>query len=245
VRRESEDGTHWSSYQVQFQPDWRDAHDTQFMDVSPVRQGSGYAAIVAIFHGVNQMMDLQFAGSRDGKQWFRPFPRVPCLANAPLGEVGGALYYNNKNLVEDGERLHHYYSAIDGLHGDVYGKVDDEYLQYGSLCRASWEKGRLWAAVPAAAGPTEGVLRTHPLEGVAGKRLVLNALTLEGGEVSAELLDGTTALRGFGRSESRAFRGNAKLHTFQWSGGGSCPRDGLALALYMRRARVYGFEWRV
>ena len=102
----------------------------------------------------------------------------------------------------------------------------------------------MWAAVPAAAGPTEGALRTRPLEGVAGKRLVVNAMTLGNGEVTAELLEGNMAVQGFGRSDVRPFRGNAKLHTFQWAAGTACPRDGVALSLRMRRARLYGFEWR-
>ena len=248
VRRTSEDGTHWSAYEPQMLPDWRDAHDTQFMDLSPIRQGSGYAAIIAVYHCLNQMMDLQFAGSPDGRNWFRPFPRVPCVANAPLGDCGGGLLYGAKNPIEDGETLHFYYNAMDGLHGDVYGKLDDEYLQYGSMCRASWEKGRLWSAVPANAGPVDGVLTTCPTES-GGKTLYVNAVTLEGGEVTAELLEGNQweiglPVEGFARADTRVFRGDSKCTALVWAGGRRCPKDGLMLRFYLRRARLYGFEWR-
>jgi len=244
VRRESLDGSHWSPFELQIKPDWRDSHDTQFMDISPLRQGSGYVAIVAVFHSLNQMMDLQFAGSRDGKKWFRPFPRVPCLSNPPLGDHGGGLFYSAKNMVEDGDFLHHYYSAIDGLHGDVYGKLDDEYLQYGSLCRASWEKGRLWAAVPAAAGPTEAVLTTLPLTDIAGKQLIMNVQTFGDGQLTAELLEAGRPLNGFSQSDGRVFQGNSKFHAFTWKGGDRCPQEGFSVRFRFRRARLYGFEWR-
>ena len=253
VRRESRDGSKWSLYETIMQPDWRDAHDTQFMDLSPLRQGSGYVAIVAVYHALNQTMDLQFAGSPDGRQWFRPIPRMPCLFN----QTGAALYYNSHEMIEDGDHLYFYYAAMEGLHSAIYGKTCTEYLQYGTLCRARWEKGRLWAAVPAAGGPTEAEFTTMPLDNVVGKQLVINAVTHGDGAVTAELClpipsghpkswDGEPGKgpAGFSFTDARAFRGDEKLHVFSWKGGSRAPRDGVMLRFRIKRAKLYGFEWR-
>lgn len=249
-RSESEDGLNWSSYRVILEPDWRDAQDTQFMDMGTIRQGKGLVAIVAVYHCLSQRMDLQFAGSPDGKRWFRPFPRTTCLPNTPLGDCGGGLFYGTPYIIEEGDRLHFYFGAMEGLHGDVYGKVDDEYLQYGGMCRASWEKGRLWAIVPAAGGPTEAHFTCFPTKEMAGKTLLINAVTLPGGEIAAELRrdDGWEigpAIEGFSREDCAAFHGDSKCTLLAWKGGGRCPREGLLLRFYLRRARLYGFEWRV
>jgi hypothetical protein len=131
-----------------------------------------------------------------------------------------------------------------GLHGDVYGKTDDEYLQYGTLCRASWETGRLWSIVPAAGGPTKATLTTHPLTGVAGKQLAINALTVDDGELTVELLDEGRPLAGFTEKDGIVFRGNSKLEVFRWKSGDRCPKDGVSLCFRFRRARLYGFDWR-
>ena len=250
VRRESKDGSHWSPYQIILEPDWRDAHDTQFMDMGTIRQDGGVVAVVAVYHCLSQRMDLQLAGSPDGKQWFRPFPRTTSVPNAPLGDCGGGLFYGTPYVIEDGDKLHFYFGSLEGLHGDVYAKVDGEYLQYGGMCRASWEKGRLWALVPAAGGPTQAHATCLPVKASAGKTLYINALTLPDGEISAELRrdDGWEIgppIEGFGREDCAPFHGDSKCAPLTWKGGDRCPREALLLRLHLTRARLYGFEWRV
>ena len=257
VRRESPDGTHWSDPPlIVLTPDWRDAHDTQFMDIGPVREGRGFVATVAVFHALNQQMDIQFAGSLDGKRWFRPIPRVPCVPNGPLGEPGGGHIFQGHSLVVDGDRLHLYYAALAGLHSDIYWEDSTrEIYIHGGLGRASWDRGRLWAAVPAVGGPHEGYLTTparYDGDGRnqnAGKRLYINALTVQDGEISAELVplqggSNGSALEGFARHECRAFRGDSKCVQLTWQGGERCPQEGWFVRLYIRSARLYGFEWR-
>ena len=251
VRRESQDGTHWSDPPlIVLTPDWRDAHDTQFMDIGPIREGPGYVATVAVFHALNQQMDIQFAGSPDGKKWFRPIPRVPCVPNGPLGDPGGGHIFQSHSLVRDGDDLHLYYAALTGLHSDIYHENPTREIAYhGGLGRATWERGRLWAAVPAVGGPHEGHLTVRPDYDNAGKTLYINALTLDDGEISAELLtlaDGEIgpALEDFTRKDSRVFKGDSKCQRITWKGGERCPREGLLLRFYIRRARLYGFEWR-
>ena len=250
VRRRSEDGFHWSSPpEILMTPDWRDAQDTQFMDMGPLRQGRGYVATVTIYHALSGTIDIQFAGSPDGRRWWRPARRA-CLANAPLGDYGGGMFWPMRQMVEADGRLYLYFCAMQGVHGDLYETRQNAYLDYGALCRASWEAGRLWAAVPAAGGPTEAVLTTPPLREAGGKELVINAVTAGDGVVKAELCtprkDGLPgeAVDGFSVDEARAFRGDDKLHVLSWKGGRAAPRDDVMLRFFMRRARLYGFEWR-
>jgi len=250
VRRESEDGSHWSPYEIIIEPDWRDAHSTQLMDMGTVRQGNGIVAIVAIYNALDQRMDLQFAGSPDGKKWFRPFPRAGCLRNRPLGDCGGGLFYGAPYIIEDGDKLHYYFGALEGLHGDLYGKTSGEFLQYGGLCRATWEKGRLWSMVPGAGGPTEGSFFTYPLENSEGRELIINAMTIGDGQIEAEIVnpawDGSAGetVPGFSRNEFIVFQGDEKTYVLKWKEGSKLPGKGTMLQLFMRRARLYGYEIR-
>jgi len=250
TRRRSVDGSSWSPYEIILEPDWRDAHDTQFMDMGTIRQGQGIVAIVAVYHALDQRLDFQFAGSVDGKRWFRPFPRAACLRNRPLGDCGGGLFYGAPHIIEDGDKLHYYFGALEGLHGDVYGNTDDEYLQYGGLCHATWDTGRLWAAVPASGGPVESVFYTRQMPSSKGKELIINAVTLEGGDITVDLArpawDGAAGevIDGFSREDGQTFRGDEKKHVFRWKAGTRMPHDGVMIRFYLRRARLYGFELR-
>ncbi len=90
-------------------------------------------------------------------------------------------------------RVYLYYSAQEGLHNDYlnteivgrsrqgglpkwphywtgvrlgqesYTPIAGLLWPHGAMCRASWEEGRLWAAVTASGGPLEGMLGTKTL----------------------------------------------------------------------------------
>ena len=83
----------------------------------------------------------------------------------------------------------------------------------------------------------------------AGKRLFINALTLDDGEISAELVklsegsNGPPSV-GFTRQQCRPFRGDSKCVQLTWQGGERCPQEGWFLRVYIRSARLYGLEWR-
>ena len=128
------------------------------------------------------------------------------------------------------------------MHCDIYAKTDNQYLFYGAFCRASWEVGRMWAAVPACGGPIPGHLTT-PLLDCAGKRVRLNAVTVDDGEVTVELLDAERKpIPGFTRADGAPFRGDARLADFRWNGGDTIPVEKAHVRLYMRRARLYGYQ---
>jgi hypothetical protein len=254
VRRDSDDGSNWSDPPLPVMaPDWRDAHDTQFMDLGPLRQGNGYVATVTVFHALNQTIDVQFAGSCDARTWFRPIPRTPCVSNGPVGDVGGGHIFQSHRLIEDGDELHLYYFGIEGLHGDLYTEISRQREGHGQeaahptggLCRASWKRGRLWSVVPSASGPSEAIATRRITAEQAGRRLVINAVTHDDGIVEAELTDSAgIPLPGYRRDESRKFQGDDLARSVAWKGGDRCPSSAQRVRFFIRKARLHGAEWR-
>lgn len=239
--RKSPDGTHWSERFPILLPDWRDHPGDQFMDLGYHPYGEGIIAIVTQYHSVPQTIDAAFAASRDGRTWWRP-SRQPTIPNAPLGDYGGGMIWMTRELVQDGDRFYLYYGATEGLHCDIYAKTDNQYLFYGVMCRASWEVGRMWAAIPACGGPVEAHLTTPMLE-CAGKQIRLNAVTLGDGEVTVELLDKERKpIPGFSRAEAIPFRGDDKLAGFRWKNAATINVEKAHVRLYLKRARLYGYQ---
>ena len=161
-RRTSTDGRTWSDpTRLVMPPDWRDPADTQFMELCPLPVPGGYVATVTVYHNLTQRIDLQWAASRDGINWWRP-DRRPALPNPPLGDYGGGMIWPMRTPVIDGQSLHVYYAGNESLHGDLFnsgqsgprklrarGEVvsrqSSSLPNYSALCRATWKTGRLWA----------------------------------------------------------------------------------------------------
>jgi hypothetical protein len=261
-RRTSKDGSHWSDpTAIVMAPDWRDPGDTQFMELCPLAVPGGYAATLTVYHNFTQMIDLQWAGSRDGINWWRP-ERRPALANAPLGEFGGGMIWPMHSPIADGDRLHVYYGGTEGLHGDLYNtrasgprvlRARGEILSrqsfnhvgdYGALCRATWTADRLWALAGAHGGYTEGAATTRRAD-LAGKQLVVNARTRPSGTLQVELLgaDGRVLPR-FSAADCEPVAGDHHALTVRWKGGDRAPAAAARARFLFRRAFLYGLAWR-
>ena len=226
-------------------PDWLDSQGDQIMEVGRQPYGDGFIGLTAVYHSRLQEMDLQFAASASGEplSWWRP-ARRPCLPLAPLGDYGGGMLWPTRTLVEDGDDLVLFYGALEGLHGDTYSVDESCYLFHGAYCRASWRKGRMWAAVSAAGGGHEGVLTTKALADVRGRELVINAVTKPGGQVTCELLRDGRPLEGYRREDCTPFTGDHTCTVIRWAGGARCPAANVALRLTVRGASLYGYAWR-
>jgi hypothetical protein len=270
VRRTSSDGTGWSQYEPVITPDWLDAQDTQFMELTHLDQRGGMVGLVTVYHLLNQTIDVQFAGSRDGKRWWRPDRRA-CLPLRSLGELGGGMIWPMHPMIQHKGRIYLYYSGCEGLHNDfhstdpvermkaakfprwphyweplvlnqdVYSPVRGVLWFFGSLCRASWEIGRLWAAVTATGGSMEGTLMTKILS-AGGKQVTVNVATMKEGTLTAELVKNGKPVRGFTRADCKPIRGDHHAALLRWKGGSRCPTENVQIRFYLRRARLYGFD---
>ena len=256
-RRTSPDGTHWSAPVPIMFPDWMDAPGDQIMELGRYPYGSGYIASLAIYHAMSQTLDLQFAASCDGLNWWRPIPRRPCVPLAPLGDYGGGMLWPTRTFVEDNDHLHLYFGALEGLHGDLYSKLPSANDFHGAFCRASWRKGRMWAAVPGGAGYSEGTLVVYP-DTPDGRTLYINGVTKDDGEIRVELLDASetgwpldlqaveriprNVLTGYSYEDAAPFVGDHLAKPLAWRGR-PVPHP-VCMRIRLRRARLYGYEWR-
>lgn len=253
-RMTSKDGANWGQPALIMQPDWKDHPGSQFMEVGYYPYGEGIIGLTAIFNATSQTQELHFAASKDGLKWWRP-ARRPCLPLAPTGDYGGGLIWPTRTLIEDNDKLYTYYGATDGLHGDVYNPTPNMLRAFsGAFCRAWWDVGRMWAAVPAAGGDLEASLIT-PLMKPEGENLYINGVTVRDGEIRAEILHPIhnpgqapqqKVVGGFSKAECIPFKGDHKCEVIRWNGrdGGSLRGQNVHVKLSLRRARLYGFEWR-
>ena len=270
MRRTSLDGTNWSPAELTMTPDWQDAQDTQFMELSPFPQKGGDIGLVSIYHLLNQTVDIQFAGSRDGKSWWRP-DRRPCLPLRPLGDTGGGMVWPMHPLIQHEGRIYLYYAGCEGVHNDymsteplermragdfpfwphyyqampqgndVYCPMPGNVWYYSSLCRASWEEGRLWGAVTASGGNLYGDMLTRELKS-SGQQVTVNVVTVRDGSLEAEwVLDGQP-IPGFTRADCTVVQGDHRAALVTWTGGDVCPVEKAQLRFFIRRARLYGFD---
>jgi hypothetical protein len=270
VRRTSKDGTDWSQSEPVVTPDWQDPQDTQFMELTHLPQHGGMVGLVTVYHVLNQTIDVQFAGSRDGKNWWRPDRRA-CLPLRSLGDLGGGMIWPMHPMIQHKGRVYLYYSGCEGLHNDYHSTDPVERMQgakfprwphyweplvlgkdvyspvrgvlwfYGSLCRASWEEGRLWALVTATGGGREGTAVTRKLD-TDGKQVTVNVATIKEGTLTAELLKNGKPIRGFSRSDCTPIRGDHRAAPLHWKGGTRCPSGDLQIRFYLQRAKFYGFD---
>lgn len=132
VHRTSETGSRWTASEVVITPDWMDSHDTQFMQLNVLSQRGGYIGTLAVYHALNQTVDIQWAASRNGKHWWRPDRRA-CLPLRSLGEYGGGIIWPMQPPIQHRGRLYFYYAGCDGLHHDYMTTEVVERFHKGGL----------------------------------------------------------------------------------------------------------------
>ena len=107
----SADGNHWIKDDLMvIQRDEREHRDTQFMECVPLKVPGGYVALVSAYHPISQTLDLRMAASRDGRQWWFPDRYQLAMSNRPLGEYGGGMIWQSKDLLVEGNKLIMYYA---------------------------------------------------------------------------------------------------------------------------------------
>jgi hypothetical protein len=269
-RATSRDGNTWVKDPLMLlTADERDHRDTQYQECVPRKVPGGYVALVTMYHPLTQTLNLRLAASRDGRRWWFP-DRRPCLDNAPLGDYGGGMIWQSQYLTVEGSRFLVYYGATEGPHRQISDTrapskevgYQERVIDHGAhflpfnaaLCRASWRADRLYALASSAGGPTLGVAVTRPLP-VGGKGLFVNLVTrppkkasvagLDEGFLQVELLDGAgKPLPGFTRDDCPPLVGDHAALAVRWKGGEAAPAAARQARFYLKRAFLYGFEFR-
>lgn len=255
----SEDGVTWENNTLVMFPDWRDPNHMQFMELNPRQVPGGYISMVTVYDAITQRIYLQMAVSRDGLKWWT-VDRRPSLDNAPLGDYGGGMIWQMKNPIVEGNQLHVYYAGTEGIHGEIFDTryrprkearfedtigVDTPTLPFSAaICRASWRFDRLYALVSSAGGPVEGRAVTRSQD-CNGKQLRVNVYTKSPGEFSAELVakDGS-AIPGYTKEDCQPVTGDHGDVKITWQGGDTAPARAEKVRFYLRRAYLYGFDWK-
>ena len=270
LRATSSDGMTWVQDRAMFLTvDGLDHTDTQYQELVPLRVKGGYLATVTMYYPISQTEDVRIAASRDGSHWWFPDRRA-ALGNAPLGDYGGGMIWQSQNLVVDAGRLYAYFGGSEGTHRELSDSLapsisagyQENVINQGrhflpfntALCRASWQYDRLYALMAAAGGPLVGMAVTKP-QVLAGKQLWVNLVTrpakksstpgFDAGYLQVELLDSAdNPIPGYTRNDCRPLSGDHHALQVKWAGGATAPRDARKAKFYLKRAFLYGFEFR-
>ena len=244
LQMESDDLVHWSRPRVVAFPDRRDlaAGTIGFYGLL----GSTYESLWIGYLRAHRMdpwkrVDVQLVTSRDGRTWSRACDREVFL---PLGPEGSwEPDYSEVNhagplLIED--ELWFFYR----------GSILERHRRTGPDLQKGLGLARLrrdgFASLTAGTGG--GSVTTRPLT-FSGTRLLVNAASVIGGEVRAEILthDGQP-IAGFSATDCRAVTGDSTAVPLRWSGGeiGEArvlAGDGqpLRLRFHLQSADLYAF----
>jgi len=269
-RAVSTDGNKWvKDPMMALTNDDRDHRDTQYQECVPLKVPGGYLGMVTMYHPITQTLNLRLAASRDGRQWWFP-DRRPCFDNPPLGDYGGGMIWQSQYPIIDKGRLFIYYGGTEGPHRQITDtrapskdigyqeKVIDHgahFLPFNSaLCRVSWRLDRLYALASSAGGSTVGTAVTRPRP-LAGKKLFVNLATRPArspasakdheGYLQVELLDAAgKPVPGFSLDDCPPLKGDHADLAVTWKGGDAAPAAARQARFYLRRAFLYGFEFR-
>jgi hypothetical protein len=266
----SQDGNYWEQDpETVLTSDERDHRDTQYQETVPIRVPGGYLGMITMYRPITQQFNLRMAASRDGRHWWFP-DRVPCLDNSPLGDYGGGMIWQSQNLIVQDDTLYVYFGGTEGLHRQIIETQapsvvigpHEKALDHGghflphnaALCRASWQFDRMYALVSSAGGPIVGTATTKPKQ-LAGSDLWVNVKTrpakksskkgFDEGFLQVEYLDEAgTPIAGFSRDDSVLVKGDHQAIQVKWAGGDTAPASARQAKFYLKRAFLYGFQFR-
>lgn len=178
-------------------------------------------------------VDVQLAWSWDLVNWSRPPARRPFLPLGAAGEWDSAMIYTARAPVAMGDKLFFYYGGFDTRHDarQFRGAIGLATLRLDGFCSLH-------------AGNAGGWLLTRR-EKLTSPAVRINARTLSGGFVSAEVVDlNGEVVPGFSREECRAFEGDSVDHVLQWRTAElpeSLRGEAVKLRFYLRNADLYSY----
>ncbi len=191
----SRDFQSWTEPKVVLEPDWRDAHGTEFYGMSYIPYFGNHLGLLWMYYNApnDKHVDLQLAQQAENGTWQRAADRKVWLATGGIGAWdGGGTYPASDVLISppgSAEEVWLYYGGTSVFH-------DDSRFRETSIGLARF---RLDGFAAMRAGQFEGWFETSPLR-PEGRDLIVNANCLHG-SVQVEALDPVTRAV-LGRSES-------------------------------------------
>jgi hypothetical protein len=175
-------------------------------------------------------IDVQLVHSRDGRTWARCEDRSPVIPNGPHAYDAGCILGVANSVVEMGDQIWTYYTAITTTHG---GAVPEKQI---TIARAAWRRDG-FVSLDAAADT--GTVQTVPLE-CAGDTLRVNA---KAGHMTAAVLDASGQyIPGYGHEDCMEITGDSVHHTVAWKEHEDLPEPRpLRVEFRMRHTELYSF----
>jgi hypothetical protein len=185
---------------------------------------------------LHQTMRLKLGWSRDGRHWQ---PLAPEQDMVPMG-VFGAFDF--------GMMLSHCPAVLTPTEGWLYymgcDNIHDGSDRVRAIGMAKWRRGGL-VSMSTISDDEPGTLLTRRFL-FLGQELRLNARTVAGGSIQAELLDdGGSVVKTHRLTKSDAFTGDAQDQALSWDGSSDLSRfygQYLMLRLRLHRAEVFSFR---
>ncbi len=196
--------------------------------------------------------DVELTFSRDGVRWIRIGERKPFMPLVkPYDQRREWIHVFQPPLIV-GDEIWIYYAGRETAHApNPMPPLPSGTNPVNNAVALS--KLRLDGFVSLEADNETGVLTTKPFK-FNGDSLVVNA-DADDGELAVEILEyknmygsvDVTLIGGFTRAECVAFKGNNVRHTMAWKSGselGSLEDKTIKLKFYLRRAKLYSFQFR-
>ncbi len=198
----------------------------------------------SVFHRDRDVIDVQLAVSRDGRQWSRPERKaiIPCVYN---GEAINTIYaFPGLHLLKP-SLWGMMYSASERPHnaGFVTSYGENKYFW------ATWKENRLVALQ----AKDEGMC-TVKLTGcndTQKKEIRLNYQTEKYGWIRIELISsgglhpptGPKIIEGYSFNDCDPLVGDSLYQSVTWNGSTELPSHANTLRIHMYRAKLFAIEW--
>jgi hypothetical protein len=182
--------------------------------------------------------EVQFAGSRDSRQWHR-YDRADYASPSVASPEKKNMIFMGTGMVLRGDELWQYGTEFESAHGDVQArkrKTDGFIVRYVQ---------RVDGFVSLDTGNDEGRARIVPME-MTGPKLLLNLDTGALGELRVGVLDAAgKAIPGFGADDCVPLQINSLGAVVQWKAGDLAKLRGqkVQLEFRSRRTKLYSFRF--
>jgi len=199
----------------------------------------------SVYHRDRDVIDVQLAISRDGRQWSRPERKAVIPCGKKDGNVFNSIYAFPELHTFNSGMWGVMYCASERAHNMGFVNQKETYKYYW----ATWEENRLVALQ----AKEEGMC-TVELTGYSGgpeKEIRLNYQTEKYGWIRIELISndglypptGPKIIEGYSFTDCDPLVGDSIYQPVKWNGSPKLPSHANTLRIHMFRAKLFAIEW--